>query len=121
MTDHLAPTTPRFRASRLTTLTFIVALAGAGCPVLVAAQESGGLRVTLGAGVGTGPAYPGSGERRSRALPVVNARWGRWFLGPVPGGTGLGIGGALPVHWRRPVCAPRRAPCVARQAERHWA
>lgn len=92
---HHAQTAPRRQASRLTALTFIVALAGAGCPILAAAQDSGGLRITLGAGVGTGPAYPGSGESRTRVRPFLDARWGRWYVGPVPGGSGLGIGATL--------------------------
>jgi MipA family protein len=49
-------------------------------------------QVMLGAGVGSKPEYPGSGEDEIRPVPVVNIRYGRFFLGGVPGGGGGGLG-----------------------------
>jgi outer membrane protein len=49
-------------------------------------------QVTVGAGVANVPEYPGSGNDEVRALPVINVRYGRFFLGGVPGG---GAGGGL--------------------------
>ena len=49
-------------------------------------------RVMLGAGAMSKPEYPGSGTDEVRPMPVVNVRYGRFFLGGVPGG---GAGGGL--------------------------
>jgi outer membrane protein len=49
-------------------------------------------RVMLGAGVGSKPEYPGSGTDEIRPVPIVNVRYGRFFLGGIPGG---GAGGGL--------------------------
>ncbi len=50
--------------------------------------------VMLGAGVQSRPEYPGSGTDEFRPVPVVNIRYGRYFLGGVPGG-GTSVGGGL--------------------------
>ncbi len=52
-------------------------------------------QVMLGAGAGSRPEYPGSDEDEIRALPVLNIRYGRYFLGSVPGGGGAGLGANL--------------------------
>ena len=51
-------------------------------------------RVMLGAGVASKPEYPGSASDEIRPMPVVNIRYGRFFLGGVPGGGGGGGLGA---------------------------
>lgn len=49
-------------------------------------QESS--EVLLGIGVANGPAYLGSDERKTRALPLIAARWSNgWFAGT--GGIGI--------------------------------
>jgi outer membrane protein len=49
-------------------------------------------QVVLGAGVRSEPEYPGSGKDEVKAMPVLNIRYGRFFLGGVPGGGGAGAG-----------------------------
>ncbi len=49
-------------------------------------------RVLLGAGAVSKPEYPGSETDETRPMPIVNVRYGRFFLGGVPGG---GAGGGL--------------------------
>lgn len=51
-------------------------------------------QVAVGAGVASLPEYPGSGKEEARVLPIVNVRYGRFFLGGVPGG-GSGAGGGV--------------------------
>jgi outer membrane protein len=66
-------------------------------------EESGsrkptdGWDITVGAGAASLPKYPGSDEQKTRALPVVAIRYGRFFLG---GGSGSGgsPGGGLGVY-----------------------
>ncbi len=51
------------------------------------------LHLTLGAGVISIPKYPGASERETKVLPLINARYGRYFVGGVPGaGVPLGVG-----------------------------
>jgi len=51
---------------------------------------------SLGAGVANFPEYPGSDKDRTRALPIVSLRYGRFFLGGVPGaGSPAGFGAYL--------------------------
>ena len=57
--------------------------------------DAGGdkLQLMLGAGAMSGPKYPGSDTRETRALPLVSARYGRFFFGGAPGtGVPLGLG-----------------------------
>jgi len=42
-------------------------------------------QITLGAGVVSLPEYPGSESEEIRALPLLSVRYGRFFLGGVPG------------------------------------
>jgi outer membrane protein len=59
-----------------------------------AQTAANGDSVVVGAGVLVVPKYPGSGKRDARLLPVLNMRYGRVFLGPVPASRsplGLGI------------------------------
>jgi MipA family protein len=49
--------------------------------------------IEVGIGVANGPAYLGSDERKTRALPLLNARWKNgWFAGV--GGIGYRFGGS---------------------------
>ena len=61
-------------------------------------RMSGSSEVLLGLRVGNGPAYLGSDVRRTRALPMLAARWSNgWFAGV--GGVGYRFNAALPVSW----------------------
>ena len=52
--------------------------------------------ISLGAGVVSLPEYPGSGSNETRALPLVNVRYKRFFLGGAPGsGSPAGLGAYL--------------------------
>jgi outer membrane protein len=67
------------------------------------AAESDTWDVTLGAGVASFPKYPGSQARRVEALPMVGVRYGRFFIGAVPGaGIPAGLGAYLyeDSHWK---------------------
>ncbi len=80
-------------------------------------QESN-WQITLGAGVASMPEHPGDGDTGEvQALPVVNIRYGRFFLGGVPGGGGPGRR-----HWRVPVWRTSRGAsgqsCPATSAAR---
>jgi len=82
------------------------ALGFALCAVAAYAdQPESGWDVTLGGGVASLPTYPGSNGQTTRALPLVNVTYGRFFLGGDTGGTGAGAG-ALGInlyqdeHWR---------------------
>lgn len=60
-------------------------------------------KFSAGLGAASGPLYPGSSERKTRALPVISAGYGRYFIGGVPGaGIPAGIGAFLvqDSHWR---------------------
>jgi MipA family protein len=60
-------------------------------------------KFTLGVGAVNEPLYPGSGQTKNRALPVISAGYGRYFIGAVPGaGVPAGIGAYLiqEDHWR---------------------
>ncbi len=60
-------------------------------------------QLAVGAGVISLPKYPGSSARETRALPLLSARYGRYFVGGVPG-TGVPLGAGLDfledTHWR---------------------
>jgi MipA family protein len=59
---------------------------------------SGSYEVMLGLGVGNGPAYLGSDERKTRALPLIAARWSNgWFAGV--GGAGYRFNSGKPLSW----------------------
>ena len=49
----------------------------------------------IGAAVASVPEFPGSDQQKTRAVPIFSASYGRYFLGPVPGGGPLGIGATL--------------------------
>ncbi len=56
-------------------------------------DDGDNLQLTAGVGVMSAPKYPGSSVRETRALPLINARYGRYFLGGAPGtGVPLGLG-----------------------------
>jgi outer membrane protein len=62
----------------------------------VHADEDRNWNVTLGAGVANLPEYAGSDDTKTRALPLVSVRYGRFFIGGVPGaGTPAGLGAYL--------------------------
>ena len=50
------------------------------------------MRVSLGAGLGWAPKYPGADSYRLRALPVIGVSYGRLFVGGDGGGAGGGVG-----------------------------
>jgi len=57
------------------------------------AAERSNWDVALGAGVVSLPKYPGSRARRVEPLPLISVRYGRFFIGGVPGaGTPAGFG-----------------------------
>jgi len=60
-----------------------------------------GWDITIGAGAVSLPEYPGSDEQKTRALPVINIRYGRFFVGGDSGSGGGGIGVNLyeDDHW----------------------
>lgn len=50
---------------------------------------------TIGAAAVNYPKYSGSDETRTRAAPLINVTYGRWFLGGAPGGGAQGGLGAF--------------------------
>lgn len=54
----------------------------------LAAQQPGGTRITVGAGVVSLAAYPGSDDRRVLPVPVIAIEAGRFFVGGGSGATG---------------------------------
>jgi outer membrane protein len=56
-------------------------------PALAQGDEAGA-RVTLGAGLGWVPRYPGAEDYRLRAIPVIGVSYGRFFAGGDPDGGG---------------------------------
>jgi outer membrane protein len=59
------------------------------------ADDHGGnqLQLVVGLGAMSAPKYPGSDLRETRALPLISARYGRYFFGGAPGtGVPLGLG-----------------------------
>lgn len=52
-------------------------------------------RFRLGVQATRVPEYPGSDTQKSRLVPILSASYGRFFVGPVPGGGPLGVGMAL--------------------------
>ena len=60
-------------------------------------------KFTAGLGVASSPLYPGSADTKVRALSVLSAGYGRYFVGGVPGaGIPAGVGAYLvqDQHWR---------------------
>jgi MipA family protein len=68
------------------------------------AAEQQGMEVTLGAGVGYVPKYPGADDYRLRALPVIGVSYGRFFAGGEGdgggGGPGIGVNLLRDPAWR---------------------
>lgn len=65
--------------------------------------EDPGLRVTLGAGIGIVPKYPGAEDYRLRAVPLIGVSYGRFFAGGDGGGgdgAGLGVNLLRDPNWR---------------------
>jgi outer membrane protein len=58
------------------------------------ADDGDGLQLVLGAGLVNFPKYPGSSDSETRGLPLISARYGRYFLGGEPG-TGVPLGAGL--------------------------
>ena len=60
------------------------------------------MRITLGAGVGIVPKYPGAEDYRLRAVPVLGVSYGRFFAGGDAGaeGAGLGVNLVRDPNWR---------------------
>jgi len=85
----------------------LLGLAAAVASLGAAAQDNPPLtdswHVVVGAGVLSGPRYPGASERRTLAAPLLGATYGRYFFGGAPGtGTPAGIGAYLvdDAHWK---------------------
>jgi outer membrane protein len=85
----------------------ILAASVAGAALAQPLEESAeggqaGLRVTVGAGLGWTPKYPGADSYRWRALPVVGVSYGRFFAGGDSGGGGgaLGVNLLSDPNWR---------------------
>ncbi len=88
-------------------MTFKIRFSRAGLALALAAVGNAALadetqvekspwQATLGAGVALLPEYPGSDESRTQALPMVNLRYKRFFLGGAPGsGSPGGLGAYL--------------------------
>jgi MipA family protein len=58
------------------------------------ADQADSWKFGIGAGVMSGPRYPGSSERKTTALPLLSASYGRYFIGGLPGAgvpAGLGV------------------------------
>jgi outer membrane protein len=81
-------------------------------------DDEGTPQLALGLGVVSGPKYPGSSVRETRALPLISARYGRFFIGGAPEtGVPLGVGANLfeDSNWRlgvvvgRDLKSPRKA------------
>lgn len=67
------------------------------------ATASDSWKFNAGIGVVSRPKYPGSGETKASAVPLLSASYGRYFIGSVPGsGVPLGMGAYLVqnAHWR---------------------
>lgn len=89
-------------SSRLAHVSLTLALASPATVALAdetvdeTAEDKKQWHVTVGAGVVNRPEYPGSGSDEIRPLPVLNVRYGRFFLGGVPGGaSSAGLGAYL--------------------------
>jgi MipA family protein len=60
-------------------------------------STDGSAQWTLGLGLQHGPAYLGSDENKTRALPIVSVRWGQgWFAGTT--GIGYQLAGSGPLN-----------------------
>lgn len=74
----------------LVALSPMAALAQSDAPATASADA---WRFSVGAGVISSPKYPGSSERKTNAVPLLSAAYGRFFLGGVPGaGVPVGLG-----------------------------
>lgn len=91
-------------------MTALAAVAAAGCLLLpqhALAQDgapggdgpmTGSSEIMVGLGVANGAAYLGSDERKTRARPLIAARWRNgWFAGA--GGIGYRFGGDSSLSW----------------------
>ena len=59
-------------------------------------------KLAIGLGVSSEPRYPGSDERKTRALPMISANYERYFIGSVRGSgvlAGLGVYLYQDDHW----------------------
>jgi outer membrane protein len=73
-----------------------IALATAACGTAAFAQTpQDSLQVVAGGALVSQPEYPGASKEKTRLLPVLQATYGRYFFGGLPGGTGAGLGLAL--------------------------
>ncbi len=74
----------------------LVGASGASAQDVEAPEPSTTWRFTLGAGAFSVPKYPGSDERKIEGAPLLGARYGRFFIGGIPGsGTPTGLGAFL--------------------------
>ncbi len=95
--------TPRRRKAVVPGLAWALVLGAGGARAQDAAPLVDAWHFTAGFGLASGPRYPGSDETRTRALPVLGASYGRWFIGGLPGAgvpAGLGVVLVQDEHWR---------------------
>lgn len=75
---------------------FFSGLAMAQAEESVEASPTDAWKFSVGAGVVTVPKYPGSDQYKVRALPILGASYGRYFVGGLPGGgVPLGVGALI--------------------------
>lgn len=83
----------RYRHTRIAVVSSIL-IAASHIPAAFADEDQ--WQFTVGAGVVSSPEYPGAADNKTKAVPVIGATYGRYFLGSVPGtGVPLGIGAYL--------------------------
>jgi outer membrane protein len=97
-------TTSSKNTAKLRTLTALLAAACIAPSAMAQnAPASDSWQFTAGAGVVSKPLYPGSSETKTQALPLLNASYGRYFIGGVPSsGIPAGMGAYLvqDPHWK---------------------
>jgi len=72
-------------------------------PRTLAADKKGDWSVAVGGGVASLPKYPGADQQKIQAIPIISARYRRFFVGDAPGsGTPAGLGVFLheDEHWK---------------------
>jgi outer membrane protein len=90
----------RFRHTRITV---VAGLTLAASHSTAALSDDDRWQFTVGAGVISSPEYPGAADNKTKAVPMISATYGRYFIGGAPGtGVPMGIGVNLyqDTQWR---------------------
>lgn len=95
MTQFHLPKFPLHRGAAAAVLLAVMACAHAQDVDPLEVPPAGGWKFTAGAGVVSGPEYPGSDQQKTRVVPLLGASYGRFFIGGMPGGGPLGVGAYL--------------------------